>query len=57
MRRAQASSATARPVASAFRRTSAGLQMKSFCRLGELVACVALNGPSIRIVPTCGKNV
>jgi hypothetical protein len=35
----------------------AGVQAKIFRRLGELAALVALYGPSMRIVPTCGKNV
>jgi hypothetical protein len=35
----------------------AGVQTNTLRRLGESFACVALNGPSMRIVPTCGKNV
>jgi hypothetical protein len=34
-----------------------GVQTKMRSRLGEALAGVASNGPSIRIVPTCGKNV
>ena len=34
-----------------------GVQTKILRRLGESFAGVALNGPSMRIVPTCGKNV
>ena len=34
-----------------------GVQMKIFFRLGESFAGLASNGPSMRIVPTCGKNV
>ena len=34
-----------------------GVQTKILRRLGESFAGVASNGPSMRIVPTCGKNV
>jgi hypothetical protein len=46
MRRAHADSAL----------VSVGLQTKILRRLGESAAFAELNGPSMRIVPTCGKN-
>src|SRR6185503_17232034 len=38
-------------------RAEAGVQRKILRRLGESVALVAVYGPSIRTVPTCGKKV
>ena len=34
-----------------------GVQTNTLRRLGESTACVAWNGPSMRMVPMCGKNV